>query len=119
MKPDFYPTLQALEHRFHTGIDRIIVDLGLNMIVPHHGARFNVILGRTTLAHRYDKTFCHDCQIMLTLIRACWERGVYFHDYGGLPVRHGYSIAHSPEDIVTVLNVLEDAMKSLRGRLGP
>lgn len=113
-KPDFYPKLQSIEHRFHEGMDRIIADHDLNMIVPHHGARFNVVLGRTTPALRYEDTFCHDCDAMLALIRACWERGVYFHDYGGTPVHHGYSIVHTPEDIDTVLNVLEDVLKDIR-----
>ena len=118
MKDDFYSRLQRLEQRFHAGIDRIIADLDLNMIVPHHGARFNVLLGRTTVARRYDEIFCHDNEVMLALIRACWERGVYFHDYGGPPVHHGYSVAHTAEDIDTVLTVMEDALKSLRDRLG-
>ena len=117
--PDFYPRLQALEHRFHAGMDRIIADLDLNMVVPHHGARFNIVLGRTTAAQRYEDTFCHDRQVMLELIRACWERGVYFHDYGGPPVHHGYSIAHTVEDMDVVLNVLEDALKSVRPQLNP
>lgn len=116
-KPDFYPRLQALEHRFHAGMDRIIAALDLNMVVPHHGARFNIVLGRTTAAQRYEDTFCHDRQVMLELIRACWERGVYFHDYGGPPVHHGYSIAHTVEDMDAVLNVLEDALKSVRPQL--
>lgn len=119
MKPDFYPRLQDLEQRFHSGIDRIIADLDLNMIVPHHGARFNVVLGRTTPALRYEDSFCHDCDIMLALIRACWQRGVYFHDYGGPPVHHGYSIAHTPGDIDTVLNVIEEGLKEIRERIQP
>ena len=89
------------------------------MIVPHHGARFNVVLGRTTPALRYEDSFCHDCDIMLALIRACWQRGVYFHDYGGPPVHHGYSIAHTPGDIDTVLNVIEEGLKEIRERIQP
>ncbi|MAE65536.1 MAG: hypothetical protein CMJ18_14795 [Phycisphaeraceae bacterium] len=109
-RPDFYPKLQSLEQRFHEGLDRIIADRGLDLVVPHHGARFNIVLGRRTPALRYEDTFCHDNEKMLDLIRACWERGVYFHDYGGIPVHHGYSIAHTVEDIDEVLNVLDDAL---------
>ena len=49
--------------------------------------------------------------------RGCLERGVYFHDYGGAPVHHGFSIQHSDEDIDTVLSVLEAVLPSFRDRL--
>jgi len=109
-KPGFYPRLQKLEHRFHEGIRTIIEDHDLTMIVPHHGARFNIMLGRKTPALRYEETFCHDSPVMLAIIKGCWERGVYFHDYGGGPLHHGYSIQHTEEDIDTVLSVLEDVL---------
>jgi len=109
--PGFYAHLRELETRFHSGMDRIIADHGLDMIVPHHGARFDIVLGRTTPALRYEDTFCHDRDRMLAIIRACWERGVYFHDYGGIPVHHGYSVQHTKEDIDEVLNVLGDVLK--------
>jgi len=117
VKPEFYSHLQALEARFHDGMDRIIADYGLSMIVPHHGARFNLFLGRDTPARRYEDTFCHDNSLMLDIIGACWERGVYFHDYGGGPLHHGYSIQHTEEDIDTVLGVLEEVLTSYADRL--
>jgi glutamate-1-semialdehyde aminotransferase len=111
--PEFYPHLRTLEHRFHVEMDRIIHDRGLNMIVPHHGARFNILLGRTTPACNYQETFCHDKAVMLKLIKACYERGVYFHDYGGGPIHHGYSAGHSAKDIDQVLGVLDEACAGL------
>ncbi len=113
-KPEFYAHLQKLETRFHEGMDRIINTHNLNMIVPHHGARFGILLGRRTPALRYEDTFCHSKELMLNLIKGCWERGVYFHDYGGSAVHHGYCIQHTREDIDTVLNVLEDVLKDLK-----
>jgi len=116
-KPAFYAHLSDLEARFHAGIDRIIATNDLNIVVPHHGSRFNVILGRRDAPQRYEDTFCHDNQIMLDLIRGCWDRGVYFHDYGGGPIHHGYSVAHTREDIDTALNVLEEVFASLKDRI--
>jgi len=115
--PDFYPRLQTLEERFHRGLDRIIQDKNLNMVVPYHGARFNVLLGRRTPALRYEDTFCHNNEVMLKIIRAGWERGVFFHDYGGGPLHHGYSIQHTEEDIDRVLEVLEEVLKSYRDEI--
>lgn len=112
--PDFYPQLQQLEQQFHKGMDRIIADHNLNMVVPRHGARFCIVLGRDSPPQRYEDTFCHDKEIMFQLIRGCWERGVYFHDYGGGPVHHGYSLQHTRDDIDTVLNVLEEVLTQLQ-----
>ncbi len=110
MAPAFYEHLRTLEQRLHDGVDRIIADRDLNMHWPRHGARFNILLGRREPARRYDDTFCHDNKLMLKIIRGCWERGVWMHDYGGGPLHHGYSIQHTTDDIDTVLNVLDDVL---------
>ena len=118
-KPGFYEHLRVLAARFHAGMERVINEMHLNAIIPYHGARFNILLGRRTPAVRYEDTFCHDNGLMLELIRGCWQRGVYFHDYGGAPVHHGYSIQHTTEDIDTVLNVLQEVLAGLQDRLRP
>jgi len=117
-KPDFYPRLRELEARFHGGMDEIVRNHGLNMLVPRHGARFNILLGRRTPALRYEDTFCHDKKLMLSIIRECWERGVYFHDYGGGPLHHGYSIQHGNEDIDKALSVLDEVLAEKKDLLG-
>ena len=117
LNPDFYPRLRELENFFHAGVDRIIEENGLNMIVPHHGARFNILLGRKTPALRYEDTFCHGSDTFLQILKACWDKGVYFHDYGGSPAHHGYSIQHTKEDLGRVLDVLESVLKEFKGRL--
>lgn len=116
-KPYFYSKLANLESQFHQGIDQMINDLDLNLVVPHHGSRFNILLGRTTPAIRYEDTFCHQNQVFLKMLRACWEKGAYFHDYGGGPLHHGYSIQHSAKDIDEVLNILESVFRDFREEL--
>ena len=112
-KPEFFAHLRALEQQFHHGMDQIIQAHSLNMVVPHFGARFDIVLGRTTPPVRYEDTFCHDPQQMIRFVKGCYDRGVYFHDYGGSPVHHGYSIQHTKEDINHVLNVMEDVLMKL------
>ncbi|UCF35893.1 MAG: aminotransferase class III-fold pyridoxal phosphate-dependent enzyme [Acidobacteriota bacterium] len=116
-KPYFYATLSALESQFHRGMDGMIQDLDLNVVVPHYGSRFNILLGRKTPAVKYEDTFCHQNQLFLKVLRACWEKGAYFHDYGGGPLHHGYSIQHSAEDVDEVLNILEDVFREFREEL--
>jgi len=114
--PDFYSTLQKLERQFHSGMDEFIRKHDLNMVVPNFGARFNILLGRKTPARNYKETFCHDHQVFLSILKECFENGVYFHDYGGGPVHHGYSIQHTSDDISHVLEVVEEALLKHRDR---
>ncbi len=115
-KNSFYTKLQALEDQFHSGMDEIIEKHDLNMTVPHHGARFNIVLGRKEEPVRYEDTFCHKPGTMFELIRECFTRGIYFHDYGGAPVHHGYSIQHTKEDIERVLMVMEEVLTQMKKR---
>jgi glutamate-1-semialdehyde 2,1-aminomutase len=116
-QPRFYSHLRKLEGAFHSGVDQIIQTGDLGMIVPHHGARFNILLGRRTPAVRYEDTFCHDKGLMLKIIKGCYDRGVYFHDYGGGPAHHGFSVQHTVQDIARVLDVLAEVLGKLKGRL--
>ncbi|MFI5356520.1 MAG: aspartate aminotransferase family protein [Opitutales bacterium] len=116
-KPEFYAHLRQLEATLHAGVDRIIRDHDLTMIVPHYGARFNILLGRKTPPRRYEDVFCHDRQLMLEVVRGCYERGVYLHDYGGAPAHHGYSIQHTLADIGEVLHVWDEVLGGMKMKL--
>ncbi len=109
-RPSFFEHLRRLEGVFHGGMDEIIARRGLRMVVPHHGARFGIILGRDTPAERYEDTFCHDRGVMLAFERECFARGVYVHDYGGAAVHHGYSVQHTVRDMENALDVFEQAL---------
>ena len=114
-KPEFYRHLQELEQRFHEKIDSAIKKNDLNIIVPKFGARFDIVLGRKEEPIRYEDTFCHDKDLMVEVVRECLKNGVFFHDYGGSPVHHGYSIQHSIEEIDTVAEVLSTAFIKVLG----
>lgn len=116
-KPEFYATLRRLETQLHDGLDQIIQTHNLNAVVPHHGPRFNILIGRKTPALRYEDTFCHNNEVFLRILKACWAKGVYFHDYGGGPFHHGYSVQHSTEDIDRVLGVMDEVLSAYRNEL--
>lgn len=109
-KPYFYPQLKKIGDQLYNGINKIIQENCLNMVVPNFGARFNILTGRKTPAKKYEETFCHDNLAFLSILKKCFNKGVYFHDYGGGPAHHGYSIQHTPEDITFVLNTLEEVL---------
>lgn len=113
-KPHFYDTLESLSTYFHRGLDRIIASRNANMIAPHFGARFNVVMGRKTPAERYEDCFCHDPRTMLRFIKGCFDRGVYFHDYGGGPCHHGFSIQHTQEDLDAALEAIDNTINDMQ-----
>jgi len=109
-KPYFYPKLYETGDRLYTGMNRIIKENDLDMVIPYYGARFNILMGRKTPARNYEETFCHDNKAFLAILKKCFDKGVYFHDYGGAPSHHGYSIQHTMEDISFVLNTLQEVL---------
>jgi glutamate-1-semialdehyde 2,1-aminomutase len=115
--PDFYTKLRVIGRQFHEGINEIITRHDLKMVVPHFGARFNIIIGRTMPAKKYDDTFCHNNELFLNILKECIDKGVYFHDYGGGPLHHGYCIQHTQGDIDYVLDVMEYALKKYRDNI--
>jgi glutamate-1-semialdehyde 2,1-aminomutase len=110
-KPYFYPKLNETGAQLYNGMNRIINENDLDMVIPYFGARFNILMGRKTPARNYEETFCHDNKAFLAILKKCFDNGVYFHDYGGAPAHHGYSIQHTMEDISFVLNTLQEVLK--------
>ena len=98
-KTYFYPQFQEIGGQLYGGIGKIISGNDLNMVSQYFGARFNLLLGRNTPSKKYEETFCHDNQVFLKILKECFEQGIYFHDYGGGPANHGFSIQHTREDI--------------------
>ena len=50
---------------------------------------------------------------MIEFCRQTTGRGVYFHDYGGGSCHHGFSLAHTAEDIYTILSAVDDSLQAM------
>jgi glutamate-1-semialdehyde 2,1-aminomutase len=115
-EPGFYAHLRNLEQRFHAKVDAVIEEKNLNCVVPRFGARFDIVLGTRNEPIKYEDTFCHDRSLMIAIVRDCLHNGVFFHDYGGAPVHHGYSVQHSVAEIDRAAEVLVSALTRVLGR---
>jgi len=113
---DFYPTLLQQVDAFHEALDGIVQRLGLPVQVPHHGARFGMLMGLGDPPVNYMDALRHRVDLMLAFIREAFDRGVYFHDYGGRPCHHGFSIAHTGSDLDEVLTVMEASLEAISGQ---
>lgn len=112
----FYPQLLSRANRFYERLSEIITRLDLPVQCPHHGARFGLLMGLERPPVSYEDILVHRKDLMLDFIQACYQRGVYVHDYGGAACHHGFSIAHSDTDLDRALSVFEDAFRSIRDR---
>ncbi len=113
-RSNFYPDLMEKTRYFHSKLDEIVARLGVPIQVPRHGARFGLIMGIEKAPKDYEDVLSHRKDIMLSFIKEAARRGVYFCDYGGNPSHHGFSAAHTKEDLDRVLEVMEEAFKSVK-----
>ena len=113
-RPDFYPRLLARADRFYQGLDEVVARLDVPVQAPRHGARFGLLMGLEEPPVRYEDTFDHRRDVMLAFIKEAAQRGVYYHDYGGAPCHHGFSIAHTDDDLDRVLEVTEASLKAVK-----
>ena len=113
-KPEFWQQVESLGSRLYAGLDEIAAKSPVPVRFQHHGSRFNIIFGTREPVTNYRESLVHAPRVMLEFCRRAAERGVYFHDYGGAPCHHGYSLAHTATDIDRVLNVVEDSVAGMQ-----
>jgi glutamate-1-semialdehyde 2,1-aminomutase len=114
-QPDFYARIFANADRLYGGLQRLLDSHGIPARVQGLGARFGIYFGVTQEIKTYQAAARNDGELGRRFIRACFERGVYFHNYGRMALgHHGFSAAHAPADIDESLTRVEDALKSMR-----
>ncbi|MCC7492181.1 MAG: aminotransferase class III-fold pyridoxal phosphate-dependent enzyme [Fimbriimonadaceae bacterium] len=113
-RPGFYGHLAALGDQLLGGLQAAATRHGVTLTAPRHGARFGLVFAPGPL-RRYDDVLAHDRARFLAFVRACWERGVWFHDYGGSPCHHGWSAAHTAADIAAAVVAIDGALAAVAG----
>ena len=76
------------------------------------GARFGLLFGLDEEPRNYRDMARQDLEMMRRFHLACLQRGVYLHY---VSPHHGYSSAHTPEDIQRTLDVMDAAAAELGG----
>ena len=112
-KPEFWTRIELLGNRLYSGLEEIARVSPVPVRFQHHGSRFSIIFGTREPVTNYRESLVHPPRMMLEFCRQTAERGVYFHDYGGSACHHGYSVAHEPGEIDTVLNVVEASLRAM------
>lgn len=110
----FYGPIFANAKRLYEGLARLFDTHGVPARVQGLGARFGIYFGITKDVANYQDAARLDGELGYRFIRACFERGLYFHNYGRLALgHHGFSAAHTPADIDESLNRVEDALRAM------
>ena len=117
-REEFYPELLDKAEHFYRGLDEMIARVGLPVQAPRHGARFGLLMGLEREPVNYNDAVAHRVDLMLAFVRECASGGVYFHDYGGGPCHHGFSMAHTKADLEQVLDAMEGALQSIKEGFG-
>lgn len=112
-RPEFWATINSLADRLFPALQDIAERSPVPVRIQHHGSRFGIVFGTREPVRCYSDALCHTPEQMLRFCREATDRGVYFHDYGGGACHHGYSQAHTPEDIDQVLQVVEDSLSAM------
>jgi len=114
-QPGFYPRIFATADRLYNGLTALFTTHGVPARVQGLGARFGIYFGVTHPVTAYQDAARIDGALAARFIRACFARGVYFHNYGTMALgHHGFSAAHTPADIDETLTRVEDAVKAMR-----
>lgn len=114
-KPGFYEGLNALADRLYAGMREILERTGTPGMVQGIGARFGLYFGITEPVRSYRDAVRFDRDAEVRFIRGCLDRGLYLHDYAHrTPMHHGFSAAHTTEDIDQALGIMEDAARDQR-----
>ena len=114
-QPGFYGRMLATAERLYAGLTELFDSHRIPARVQGLGARFGIYFGVTKEVRNYQDAARIDGELGYRFIRACFEEGVYFHNYGKLALgHHGFSASHTSADIDESLSRIEDALHTMK-----
>jgi glutamate-1-semialdehyde 2,1-aminomutase len=111
MRPGFYDRIDKLGQRLYKGLAEVFEDLGLIVRVQGLGARFGIYFGVDQEVTNYREAAKSDPEMFAKFQTALMMNGVFFFPYWGKPCHHGFSSAHTEEDIDEALSRIAQALK--------
>ncbi len=109
-EPGFYERMDAIGEIFYRGFREIIARSGVPVKLQHVGPRFGLYFGVTEHVRNYRQAAQQDMDMLYTFIAGCIRRGVYFH----VSAHHGFSAAHTEQDMSRALEAIQGAMADVR-----
>jgi glutamate-1-semialdehyde 2,1-aminomutase len=118
MKPGFYDGPEGLLARaefFYGGLREIFSRHHIRCRVQGLGSRFGLYFGLDPddEVKVYQEIVNHDFALLNRFVRACFERGVYFHTYDIVVGHHGFGAAHTRAELSEALEKIDAACGGL------
>ena len=114
--PGFYDHLNQLADRLYSGMAALLQQYRIKAVLQGVGARFAIYFGlEHTPIYDYREVVRHfDFDMNQRFLRKAFEKYLYIHDYGNKlsPTHHGFTSAHTLEDIEETLTRCEDVFKT-------
>ena len=113
--PGFYDHIYALADKLYDGLRELLAKHKVKARVQGLGARFGLYFGidPDQEVRHYRDAACADKDVLMAFLKLAFEEGVYFHDYQGHPCHHGFSSAHTLDDMEQVLSRLDRVLARL------
>ena len=114
--PGFYDHLNRLADRLYPGMTELLERYHIKAVIQGLGARFAFYFGlEQTPIYDYREVVRHfDFELNQKFLQKAFEKKLYIHDYGSKlsPTHHGFTAAHTLNDIDETLARCEDIFKT-------
>ena len=111
-KPETYQHLWNVSERYYEGLSRLFVDLKVKARVQGLGPKFGIHFGTTDEVTNYRQAQRCDKEAAFNFYAGMMRRGVLF--WPTFPVHHhGFSLAHTKEEVDQILDASESALKEI------
>jgi glutamate-1-semialdehyde 2,1-aminomutase len=110
-KPGFYDRLNNIGERLFKGLVEVFDDLHLTVRVQGLGARFGMYFGIDQEVKNYRDAAKSNPDMFARFQKTLMRNGILFFPYWGKPCHHGFSSAHTEEDIDSALSRISTALR--------
>lgn len=111
----FYEKINSLADRLYGGFNEILQRNKVKGLVKGIGGMCGIYFGLDEAPKNYRMIAeKFDSEMVMKFYREMYKVGLYFADYGGGPAHHGFSAAHTEQDIDESLSRIETGVKKLR-----
>ena len=115
-KPGFYDHIYAVADKLYSELQEAFDRHGIPARVQGIGARFGIFFGIREEVKSFRDADDFDADLAGRFYHACFEEGIYFHNYGSL-VRaghHGFSASHTLADIDLVMEKINTVLARMK-----
>ncbi len=111
---EHFEQAHALGNALVDGLNELFTRAGVVGCAQGIGDRFGIYFGMASPPRDYREVAGYDAALTQAYAKGMFQRGIYMLDaHGPKPVHHGFSSAHSQEDVARFLSASEDTLNDI------